>query len=114
MYEYIKTKRSDYIPGICEEKSWWDVFYENSGLKYIMMIVDLMHERIFMIAIIIILIATGIDYTKDGAFTNGTDPLKDSLLGINFGIAGILSIFVVRTLIANINKNSVSSTPSSV
>lgn len=111
MYEYIKTKKSDYIPGICEETSP-GVFMKI--LDYIMRVIDLMHERIFMIAIIIILIATGIDYTKDGAFTNGTDPLKDCLLGINFGIAGILSIFVARTLIANINKNSVSSTPSSV
>ena len=71
-----------------------------------MQMVDILHERLFMIAFIIILIITGIDYTKDGAISSGTDPLKDSLLGINFGIAGLLFMFVAKTLASKINTGS--------
>lgn len=111
MYGYMKGAKAEYIPGICENPSIWDYIYDYSGIKLIMQMVDILHERLFMIAIIIILIITGIDYTKDGAISSGTDPLKDTLLGINFGLAGLLLIFVAKTLASKLNTGLSSSTP---
>jgi len=103
MYEYMKGAKAEYIPGICESTSIWDYIYDYSGIKLIMQMVDILHERLFFIAFIIILVITGIDYTKPGKISSGTGPLKDGLLGINFGLAGLLAIPVLKTLASKLN-----------
>ena len=79
-----------------------------------MQMIDILHERLFMIAFIIILVITGIEYTKPGKISSDTEPLKDSLLGINFGLAGLLAIPVLKTLASKLNtglSGSSSATP---
>jgi hypothetical protein len=90
--EYVKITKNGSVESICDNPSWFDIILEYTGIKLIMGFLQVIYNKLFTIAFIILYIVCSIRYSEIISPKAGN--LKNSLIFINIMIIIILGAMV--------------------
>jgi len=102
MDNYIRTATAEYVPNNCGDngsiftKIFNSIFWV---LEYFMKLIDILHEHLFVIAFIVILIYGILKYNNNISVSN----LKQYLISINGGLAILLALYVIKAFLSKIS-----------